>query len=259
MFMDRDKLPFDGELLVKAKGNFDRGRPFPAQIAIAAGEMRRVPNALMLFAPLAGRVRLNDLHRDNAPKDLIRKKERQQKTLLNTLVPVLGREVMELLLEGRLRVGFVIDSWGGDTSMLEIFQDAVDELSERGGLCEAYVNGDAFSAAFDLMAVMDKSYALPDSRLMWHKSIDLEDRRVLEEESEIDLRELDDYLARGVEPGRSALRDKVRNALADPANPDGRVFFEPDELWRAGCLDEVFVDREAMSSYFSSNYRSGKI
>jgi hypothetical protein len=257
--MDRDKLSFDGELLVRAKGDFDRWRPFPAEIKANGGAVRTVPNALMLCAPLAGRVRLHDLRRDGASSRLIGKEKRQQKTLINSLRAVLGREILEVLLEGRLRVGFVIDSQGGDTSMLEIYQDAVDDLSERGGLCEAYVCGDAFSAAFDLMAVMDKSYALEDSILMWHKSIDLEAKRVLEEESEVDLRELDDYLARGLEPQRSALRAKVSEALNDPQNVDGRVFFDPDELWRAGSLNEVFSDREAMSKYFSTNYRAGKI
>lgn len=257
--MGKETQSYDGELLVRAQGDFDRWRPFPAQMKVNGGAVRTVPNALMLCAPLAGRVRLHDLRRDGASSRLIGKEERRQKTMLNSLRAVLGAEILEVLLEGRLRVGFVIDSQGGDTSMLETYQDAIDDLSGRGGLCEAYVCGDAFSAAFDLMAVMDRSYALQDSTLMWHKSINLEERRVLEEESEIDLRELDDYLARGVEPERSALRTKVSEALNDPQNVDGRVFFDAEELWTAGCLQDVFLDREAMSRYFSTNYRAGKI
>jgi hypothetical protein len=166
------------------------------------------------------------------------------------------RELLEIILHGRLQVAFLLNSCGGDGDVLHLYKDMIDEIADRGGETHSYVTRVAGSAAFDVMAVSDQAFALDISRLAWHLTVDVETDEVVEDCAVDDKASLLEFLRKGNGPARDAMLVRANAALDDEENEDSYVSFVGEQAARAKCIRGSFEDVGQMRKFFSSQFWS---
>ncbi|MBI4235061.1 hypothetical protein HY604_02050 [Candidatus Peregrinibacteria bacterium] len=94
--------------------------------------------------------------------------ERRRREAETDLVQVVGPEVAKVILEGRLRLSILLNSFGGFSLKFAPYSRLLNFVKSNGGIVDAYVSGNAASAAADLFLKADNRYCLGRSAFMWH-------------------------------------------------------------------------------------------
>jgi hypothetical protein len=168
---EAEKEQFDGEMVVIADGEFKFERQFHSMLqSRITGEVGIVDSML----PIRAIEKREILKRMEAGKNQDNLEETREKSrgFNRQLKSVVGKEMTEIIIEGRLKIAFLIDSNGGDVIVFDIYNEALRSIEDRGGLSQSFVTGTAASAAFYLMTATREAYVLNKTSLIWHHSDD---------------------------------------------------------------------------------------
>lgn len=229
---------FDAEVAVTIDREFSELTPF--QIVVAAGDRELVSTDPVIFDLLE---KYELLSRDPtqtrlSPRDLERLMH-QANELYGMAEFYLGAEVLEVLLDGRVKVALLIDSDGGDMDVHNRLDRSVAYWRKGGGESQAFVYGHAHSAGFDTLMKADARYVLDKSSLIWHFSDSDGERRQsiegLRQMSKIfrrnqqELAELRAFFELSPDFNEQIWTRMVTEIVA-LNNPDGDLFFSGKEL-----------------------------
>lgn len=173
-----------------------------------------------------------------------------------------GREVVDILLEGKLRTSLLINSLGGSGFCMRGYLEIIDFIRARGGEVSAYISEDAASAAANILLEADKRYSLRRSEFLWHYGGINEDLDpvasyddVAEEVKVGTLREI-------IEVFRNKIVPKIVGAVPDPDKREvvaaffeshyncSDFFFRAEVLYDLGILHEIYDNVAGLRARF---------
>lgn len=195
--------------------------------------------------------------RKGSYQEIVRKYNNYEKTLKEKHT----NEIMEVLMEGRLKIAFLIDSDGGSTELLGLYTDALKALDQRSH-SQAYVTGHASSAALDLTMKSNQALMLDKSHLFWHFSGEPQTRREsvekLKKNLEMPRREHGEILELREYFDRSKhIDDKYFDYLLEviqrEENPEGELIFCGRELAELNLV-RSYKDIQSLRRRFNSEY-----
>jgi hypothetical protein len=171
------------------------------------------------------------------------------------------RDVLEIIMEGRLKLAFLIDSDGGDMALCNMYRNALKALDSRSH-SEAYITCHAASASFELMTAVNQPVMAKKSYLFWHFSGTSDSRRQdveklktqadVPENIKIEMDELLDYFYRSRKVDKEFL-DTTLRMLTDEDNPEGDLIFCGTEIAELE-LAKAYPTVEAMQRRFNGHY-----
>jgi ATP-dependent protease ClpP protease subunit len=250
------KPDYDGEMIVVAAKNFSVDRSFPVVVGDSKGDNTAFLPSLFVGKTLWSRVEAADAQKKGLDQETIDYwsgwAEKMEKKLKQQVNP----ELAKIILEGKLKLAFLLNSSGGDREAMEIYRDMIDHVAERGGRIEAYVTQGAASAAFDVAGEADKLFALEESLFAWHRTLSATTGKLVTALTTLDIAELRDFIKKAKSPWREEFIKRGERALRNPRNPDGMMVFEGQELAEAGVVEKCFTDIEGMRTYFGRKYRN---
>lgn len=192
-------------------------------------------------------------------------KKRQLNHLLGELREsrAISKNILSVLLEGRVKLGIWIDSIGGYTDVKESLRWTTDRYRENGSKVFTYVDVKAASAAFDIAFMGNEISALNRSVFLWHfsdsdssprvkKLEDFRKNRPLDEIAEEELIELREI----VEMANDEYQDELwRKIHADLHNPklNGDIIFDGRDLHDAGLIDHCFTKPALLREKFAKD------
>lgn len=256
-------LDYDGELVVMADAEFSDKNPFNVVVVDrVSGRVFETNDAVcellrrhhdIRTPPASGRHSV-------AKRELLEMRAAASFSRVNR---DLDEDVIDLLLEGKIRVASLIDSDGGDMDVLRNYQRALEYLTVNGGKSEAFVVGHSGSAAFELMASSQNIYLMLKTALLWHFSDihgerrsavqDLKHARQIPRDKEKELMELFDFLSRS-DGFNSVVRGRYLAEITHGGNPEGELGFSGGELLAMGLVRQAYMRIGNMRRCFENRY-----
>jgi hypothetical protein len=198
---------------------------------------------------------------------MFEEKSRQANAILEVLLEqrMISKKLLEVLVEGKTKVGLWIDSVGGQVEQEEKVNFALDYLDRKEAYVHSYVTFKAASAAFDLAFLSNELNALTRSVFMWHFSDspvltrEAKVRQVrgldpIEPEAEEEMADLISILKRAREPFRTQLLDRISMQISHPGNPSGAVYLEGDQLHEAGLVHHCYRGVKGLIGRFEKDF-----
>ena len=256
--MSVERMDFDGEIVVVVDDEYWMDHSLSAVVTSRKSGKSRDFSAKAVTHTLAARLEVADLKKANADSRRIARAVSLANYLESSLKDCTDPELIELIMEGRLQVAFLLNSGGGDGQLGDIFMDMMDDVTNRDGENQAYATSQAHSAVFDNMAYADRAFLLDDSILGWHLTRDADSGEVIQQATEKDLDELLRFIERAEAPYRQHFLHRIDRSLHDPANPDGKVLFYGCELALAGCVERGFDTVRDMQRFFGTRFWSAE-
>jgi hypothetical protein len=255
---------FDAEMIVVADGEFREDASFP--VVVTDCKSGETVTADLTACALMGRyaelknpclLRLSGEEIDRVQGEAI--------DCHAQAAEILNEDLLDIILNGRVKMAFLIDSDGGDGVVLEEYQRAADYVNYNGGLSQSYIFGHAFSAGFELMTKSREIYAMDRSHLGWHFSeLSGERRRVVQSLRQAEplprekSRQLDDlFKFLGKSPYFSReMKDCFMAQIVEPDNHEGELEFTGQELYDLKIIHATFARLRAMKAFFDLQYMS---
>jgi hypothetical protein len=247
---------FDGEMVIIADRELSPETPLlVTAINTHSGEKLAVgPVVLELLANVEDAKALRESGiKDEQDRRLFRHKVDAANACLEALEEngYFSRKVLEVLMEGRIKIGLWIDSLGGEVAQEDKVNWALDYLDRQGAEVHSYVGVKAVSAAFDMAFLADQVNALNKSVFMWHfsdspietraaKARAIRQKLYLSADAKEELADLEAILNKANAQERNSLIREVRRQICLPLNTEGSVFLEGDYLAGKGLVTRCF-------------------
>lgn len=175
-----------------------------------------------------------------------------------------SRQILEIIRDGRIKIGFLIDSDGGDALLVDEYESAIKYFRTNGARVHAYVTGHAMSAAFSIMNIADKINVQSDSVALWHFTDLASSTRVdavkslragyvLSDVHQADLNDLRKFLGRSKSYSPDDWNGWIEE-ITDLDNKEGEVSFDGQAICDMGITDLVYTDIVTEVKQFSSEF-----
>lgn len=255
---------FDAELVVLVDKEFSPKDTFDSVVADRnTGRTQMVDD--LPIRMLSGHSKLSPRRRVGMGSREISKLNLEMAEIRDQVRHWVGQQVLESLLEGPVKMAFLIDSEGGDIEVQNECLRAAEFVAQNGGEVSGYVTGSAQSAAFSVMAAAEKIHVLAKSSLLWHFSSTNDGveraRTVRELRSGVRLskrnsRELEELfvLLRRSPYFSPKTKDHFLQVIKDPANEEGEVTMNGEELATLGIADYFYDGVKRMAKWFHEDF-----
>ena len=180
-------------------------------------------------------------------------------------------EIFEILAEGRLKVSFLLNSFGGKGTMRDMTVESAEHVKRRGGELFSFGGLNIISAAAELfvMPPAKRRYLLKNSELLFHmgstaymeltedflsehypficsegemseEEFAEQEKRDQEEEKSKDMAHLRQLILRSTPvSNKEKVNGIINKAFDDPANIDKAITFTGDEAAKLGLANRV--------------------
>lgn len=272
--MDQSQEQFDGEMLIIADRDIAPITPLLTTVVDNRTGQKGAygPVILEMLALIEEAKTLRKLEDPTLEeKRLAVKKVLQANACLDILRQErqIRKELLETLLEGRVKVGLWIDSIGGDVAQEDKVNWALDYLDGQGARVNSYVGIKAVSAAFDMAFLGDKLSVLDKSVFMWHfsetadysrakKTAELRGEHEMSEEVHEEFADLLSILDRTTPENKERAITEILRQINDPRNSQGAVYLDGYFLNQMGLAHQIFDSMEELVAALKEDFPGHK-
>lgn len=175
-----------------------------------------------------------------------------------------SRQILEIIRDGRIKIGFLIDTDGGDALLVDEYEAAIKYFRTNGATVHAYVTGHAMSAGFSIMNIADSISVLNSSVALWHFTDLSSNTRVdavknlgagyvLSHVHQTDLDDLRKFLARSKSYTLEDWKGWVEE-ITEIDNEEGELAFDGEAMSDMGITDLVHTDVVTEAKQFSGEF-----
>jgi|GEM_PF-6858108 len=228
-------------------------------------EIQRTQEAIKVLSKLVKFPYFKKLLKENTA--LFYHQRARANELLNYFIreKLMRRQMLEVLVEGRVKIGIWLDSLGGDNWLENKLVYAEKFLKRQGAFVHSYILFKAVSAAFNLAFLGDEIHALNKSVLMWHLPDSLEFTRAegvklfkQEEYLPEDLNdELEAFLAllrRANSDSKEEIMENCLRQFFNPKNRRGDIRFKGSYAAKVGLINQAHGNIESLIKKFKSDF-----
>lgn len=270
--MKKDFKPqdgFDAEVVTIVDREFDSRDPFLSIMGDRkSGELIDFDEEIWILLNLEGKLKRESWLKKASGKRYAGKRKYYQfladkfNSCLKNLSEKIPTELLEVIMEGRLKIAFLIDSDGGDMVLCERYCDVLKSLGGRS-LSQVFITSHASSAAFELMTFAKESFMLNKSYLLWHfsdscysrredKVKKLKSKKEIPEQVQREIEEMQNYFSRSGKFDQKYL-DYLMELVTFEGNPQGDLIFCGDQMAELG-LAKAYKSIESMQQRFNAEY-----
>lgn len=169
-----------------------------------------------------------------------------------------GKEVVDIIMEGRLKMSLLIDTDGGTAMFANHLIGAIQTVLSKRGDVEAYVPRKACSAGSLIFAASQKRYVSPYALFMWHLGslsdetdndyASSDERRIC---LEMEMEEMDEFF-RTTATG-STIMARYKEVKDDTGNPLNEVWFTGEELYEDDIATEMLSSTVSFAKRYNDN------
>jgi len=261
MSLEPEKKDFDAEMVVTVDHEFRDDQPF--EVVISNEDTIRI-TGMAPFEMLQDQAKLRDPRMIRVSGYIADLMHRRAVDSYIANQYLLGDKLTQILLEGRVKIGLLIDSDGGDMEILKLISTGLTEMKERGGESQAFVVGHAASAGMELFMSADDRYVLDRSCLMWHfsdcngerrKSVEIlrKGGRPLPSPKQGELQELWTFFESSPCYTSKIWKEVLQNIIADD-NPDGEIAFSGQQLAELQLVNKSFRRLRSLAAKFNGEF-----
>jgi hypothetical protein len=259
---------FDAELVTIVDKKFEYEEPFVTLVADRqTGAVAKVDLDLWEVLDLQRRLEnAEEMRKEEVPKSAVeirRKLSVELNERLDYLALKIERNLLEVIMDGRLKIAFLIDSDGGSMHVCNLYRSVLEREGQRL-MSEAYVSCHGVSAGFELMTAVDKACMLRKSHLLWHfsdsddfrredKVKKLKESKVMPRQVVEELGGLINYFSRSKNVDQEYL-DSLMRLVTMKDNPQGDLWFSGAEMAELE-LAQVHQDIESLQTKFNTAYK----
>lgn len=158
-----------------------------------------------------------------------------------------GKEDVEVLVDGKLKMSLLIDTNGGDALMVRNILRIINQVDKKRGRVDVYVPYRAKSAGAYIFSIASNRYVTTEAAFMWHPPYSFDDNVnpiYLNFATQAQwMRAIHSLFEKQSYPWvLPMMRDRIYTAFADPDNISNDVRFTAEELNEAGIITEIFPD-----------------
>lgn len=272
--MEQAQEQFDGEMLIIADRDIAPMTPLLTTVVDTKSGQKGIygPTVLEMLALIEEAKTLRKLEDPTIEEQkLAVKKVIQANACLDILRQErqIRKELLETLMEGKMKVGLWIDSIGGDVRQEDKVNWALDYLDGQGAAVNSYVGIKAVSAAFDMAFLGDKLSALDKSVFMWHfsetrdysraeKTRELRGLSPMSEETQEEFADLLEILDKTTPENKERAIAEILRQINDPRNSHGAVYLDGYFLNQLGLAHQTFERMEDLVAELRTDFPAHK-